>query len=184
MNIGIVLAAVLLPPCLALVLSVIQKSGIKVSNKMTDENFVVMLPNAVFAIGAMCTLGYLVVLLGFTFLSDERPQLIFYVVFGLFIWLGVYLMVKTLTFRVVVKGKNITVFSPFRRPYSFTFSEIVSAVLKVKRNQLKSEGVLIKTTTGKRVLVESSEISYRRIVKKIQLEVDDERLVGFPGRSR
>ena len=126
----------------------------------------------------MCALMALTVLLGFTFLSNERPHFIFYVVFGLFLWLGTYLIVKTLNFKVIVKEKKITVFSAFRKPYSFTFGEIVSAVRQIK-NQMKSERIVVKTVSGKRLIVESSEISYKRFAKKVQLEVRREYLVGF-----
>lgn len=117
--------------------------------------------------------------MGFTFLSDERPHLIFYVFFGLGIWLGTYLCVKTLTFKVVVKDEIITVFTAFKKPYSFTFDEIVSAVHQVKKNQMKSERIVIKTTNKKRLIVESGEVSYKRFAKKVQLEVKKEYLVGF-----
>lgn len=39
-----------------------------------------------------------------------------------------YSSIKTLTFKVVVKGKEITVFPTFRKLYSFSFGEIVSVV--------------------------------------------------------
>lgn len=179
MVVGIILLAIFLPVCIALTFAVIQNAGTKISSTMSAENFTVMIPGIVVIIGAMCILMSVVVLLGFTLLSEERPHFIFYVVFGLFIWLGTYLIVKTLTFRVVVKYKKITVFSAFRKPYSFTFSEIVSAVRQVKKNQIKSERIVIKTVFGRRLIVESSEISYKRFVKKIMLEVRKEQLVGF-----
>lgn len=177
--IGIMLSAILVPACVTLIFSIIQKGGIQEGKTMSDENFIVMVPGMVATIGALGVLTSLAVLLGFTFLSDEQPHFIFYVVFGLFLWLGMYLIVKTLTFKVIVKGKKVTVFSAVRKPYSFTFDEIVSAVRQVKKNQLKSERIVIKTVSGKRLIVESSEISYKRFAKKVLLEVDRERLVGF-----
>ena len=89
------------------------------------------------------------------------------------------MIVKTLNFKVIVKEKKITVFSAFRKPYSFTFGEIVSAVRQTKKNQMKSERIVVKTVSGKRLIVESSEISYKRFAKKVQLEVRREYLVGF-----
>lgn len=61
-----------------------QNAGIKTSNTMSGENFTVMIPSIVMIIGAMCALMALAVILGFTFLSDERPHFILYVVFGFF----------------------------------------------------------------------------------------------------
>lgn len=146
---------------------------------MSDENFTVMIPDIVLIIGVLDVIVDSTLLLCFTFLSEEIPHIIFYVFFGLFLSLGMYLIIKTLTFKVVVKGKKITVYSPFRKVYSFTFDEITSAVRQVKKNQLKSERIVIKNKAGKRLIVESAEISYKRFVKKIQLEVKNEYLVGF-----
>lgn len=162
-----------------LIFSVIQKAGVKESKTMSDENFTIMIPSIVLIIGAMCALMSTVVLLGFTFLSNERPHFIFYVTFGLFFWFGMYLILRTLTFKVMVKGEKITVFSVFKNPYTFTFSEIVSAVRQVKKSQTKSERLVIKTANGKKLIVESIEVSYKRFAKKIQLEVKSEYLVGF-----
>ena len=144
-----------------------------------DKNFTVVIPNAVLTVGALCALMSSAVLVAFTFLSNETPHVIFYVVFGLFFCLGVYLIVKTLTFKVVVKGEQITAFSAFRKPYTFTFSEIVSAARQVKKNQMKSERIVIKTLSGKRLIVENSEISYKKFAKRIQQEVEKQYLNGF-----
>ena len=179
MPIGIILSAIFVPACVALVFSVIQKGGTEISSTMSDENFTVMIPSMVITIGAMCAFMSLAVLLGFTFLSDVRPHFILYAVFGLFFWLGTYLIVKTLTFKIIVKGERIMVFSTFRKPHSFTFDEIALAVRQIKRKQRPSERIVIKTTSGKRFIIESSEISYKRFAKKVQMEVRRECLVGF-----
>lgn len=179
MNIGIILTSIFLPSFVSLLFSIIQKTKVKVSSTISDNNFTVYLPNIVLITGAMCVLTSLVVLLCFTFLSNELPHLIFYVVFGLFMWLGMYLIVKTLTFKVIVRGKIITVYSAFRRPYSFAFDEIVSVVRQVKKNQTKSERIVIKTTNGEKLIVENTEVSYKRFEKKIQSEVKGDYLVGF-----
>ena len=175
---GMMLLAIL-PSGIALIFSVMQNQTIEVSKTMTNKNFTVALPNMVLIVGAMAVFTALAVMLGFTFLSDEKPLLIFYVVFGALLWLGTYLIVKTLTFKVMVRDNLITVYSAFRRPYSFTFSEIASAVRQVKDNQVKSERIVIKTTTNRKLIVERTEISYRKFVARILSEVPQERLVGF-----
>ena len=179
MKVGIILSAIFLTACVMLLFFVIQKSGKKECHTMSDGNFTVMIPNIVFVIGVICALMSLAVLLGFTFLSDELPHFIFYLCFGLFFWIGMYLAFKTLTFKVMVKGKEIIVFSAFKKPYSFTFSEINSVVRQVKKNQIKSERIVLKTVYGKKLIVESSEISYKRFVKRIQSEVESQYLSGF-----
>lgn len=90
-----------------------------------------------------------------------------------------YLIVKTLTFKVIVKDETITVFLPFRKTYSFNFSEITSVVRQTKKNRANSERIIIKTTINKKLIVESGAISYKRFVKKIQILVDNEYLKGF-----
>lgn len=179
MPIGIILSAIFVPACVMLIFLVIQKTGDKKSKTMSDEDFTVIIPSIVSIIGAMCALEFTVVILCFTFLSDEHPHFIFYVTTGLFFWLGIYLIIKTLTFKVIVKEEKITVFSAFKKPYTFTFSEIISVVRQVKKNQLKSERLVIKTADGKKLIVESLEISYKKFAKKIQLKVKSEYLVGF-----
>lgn len=146
---------------------------------MSDKNFTLSIPNIVLVIGAMCAVMSIVVLLLFTVLSSELPHMIFYMVFGLFFWLGIYLIVKTLSFKIIVKGEKITVFSPFRKAYSFHFSEITSVIRQTKKNKANSERIVIKTTTNKKLIVESTEISYKRFLKKIQIVVKSEYLKGF-----
>ena len=131
MNIGMILLIIFLPAVVMLAFSLIKKSGDKVSNKMSDKNFTVMLSDMVLWVGVFACLTASVVLLVFSFFSEELPHWIFYVTFGGFFWSGMYLILKTLNFKVIVKGENITVFSTFRKPYSFTFNEIVSAVRQV-----------------------------------------------------
>lgn len=179
MPIGIILSAIFVPACVMLVFSAIQKNKLKVSKTMTDEKFTVQLPSIISAIGVICALTATVVMVLHTLFGDELPHIIFYIVFGLFFYLGIYLIVKTRTFRVVVKGKEITVFSAFRKPYTFTFNEIALAKRQVKNNEVKSERIVIRTTTGRKLIVERAEISYERFSKRIQQEVSKERLTGF-----
>lgn len=176
-----IIISALLPACITFVFTIMQIQRAKGDSreKVSDDNFTVMLPSMFMAVGAMGIIAALAVMLGFTFFSDEIPHPVFYVVFGLLLWLGIYLVVKTLTFRVIVKGKEITVFSALRKPYSFTFDDVVSAVRQVKKNRVESERIVIRTVSGRRLIVESAEISYKRFAKRIQLEVDKERLTGF-----
>lgn len=161
------------------VLSGIQKSNRQISRTMSDESFVVMVPKIVLIIGIIGDSMFSAIILGFTLFSKELPHIIFYIVFELFIWLGTYLILKALRFKVVVKGEKITICSIFKKPYTFTFSEIVSVVRQVKRNQVKSERIVIKTVSGKKLIVESAEISYKRFLQEIKAKVKSEYLVGF-----
>lgn len=160
-------------------LSAIQKSNSKINKTISAENFVVMIPKTVLFIGIIGDLMFALIVLGFTCFSEELPHIIFYIVFGLFFWLGTYLILKTQKFRVIVKGKEITVCSVFAKPYTFTFNDIISAVRQVKRNQVKSERIVVRTAFGKKLIVESTEISYKRFLQRVKSEVKSERLFGF-----
>lgn len=179
MDIGIILSAFFVPACVMSVFSAIQTSHRKTSKTMSDKHFVIMLPKTVLVIGIVGDLMFAGIVLGFTLFSGELPHIVFYIVFGLFFWFGTYLVLKTLKFRVIVKGEKITVCSVFIKPYTFTFSEIVSAVRQVKRNQVKSERIVVKTVSGRRLVVESTEISYKRFLQRVKSEVKSEHLFGF-----
>ncbi len=179
MDIGIILSAIFIPVCVMGAFSTMQKSNLKISKTMSDKYFIVMIPKIVLIIGAVCDLMSAMVLFGFTFFSKELPHIIFYIVFGFFLWLGTYLILKTLKFKVIVKGEEITVCSIFIKPYTFTFSDIISVVRQIKRNQVKSERIVIKTASGKTLIVESTEISYKRFLQRIKSEVKSEFLFGF-----
>lgn len=146
----------------------------------TKENFVVSIPRIVFWIGAVESIVCWLVMTLFTVFSDPDPHWIFYITFGLFSLLGLYLVVKTVTFRVVVKGDLITVYSALRRPYSFRFNEIVFVKRQVKQTYYgQGERMIIKAKDKKRVIVESSEISYFRMLDKIKNKVSNDLRTGF-----
>ena len=146
----------------------------------TKENFVVSIPRIVFWIGAVESIVCWLVMTLFTVFSDPDPHWIFYITFGLFSLLGLYLVVKTVTFRVVVKGDLITVYSALRRPYSFRFNEIVFVKRQVKQTYYgQGERMIIKSKDKKRVIVESSEISYFRMLDKIKNKVSNDLRTGF-----
>lgn len=176
---GLIILVIFVPAGVLIAFSWLQKSRTKREKKMTNEDFTVMLPEGIIVIGIIGNLFYFLLVLGFTIFSKEIPHLIFYLVFGAGFWVGTYLILKTLKFRVIVKGNEITVHSILGKPYTFSFDEIVSAVRQVKKNQLKSERVVIKTRFSKKLIVESAEISYRRFLQKIKSEVPSEYLVGF-----
>lgn len=174
-----ILLATIIPPSIALAFATIQKEKNKTRITTSDNDFVVTVPNVFLTVGALGSAMFSAVVLAFTFLSDDYPHWLFYAIFGLFIWLSVYLMVKTLTFRVVVKGESITVHSAFKKPYSFVCDEIVSAVRQTKNNKVKSERIVVKTVHAKKFVVESSEIAYEHFARKMQRSVKKDCLVGF-----
>ena len=179
MYIKIIVSAICLPICMSLVFSLIQQAKTTTEHRSSDDNFTIKLSPAIFVVAVMGVVMATAVMLGFTFLSNETPHHIFYIIFGSFFLLGVYLAIRTLTFKVVVKGDQITVYSALKKPYTFTFSEIVSAARHVKPNQIKTESIVIKTANGKELTVGSAEVEYERFSKRIRAEVSKQYLVGF-----
>ncbi|MCL2860500.1 MAG: hypothetical protein FWF46_08165 [Oscillospiraceae bacterium] len=109
-------------------------------------------------------------LFGFTLILSimRKSNIIFYIIFGLFFFLGAYLALKALKFKVIVQGEDISVYDIFIKTYTFKFDDIVLVTRQVKKNQLNSERMVIKTKLGKKLIVESAEIAYkcvRRISK-------------------
>ncbi len=176
---GIVFSCIFIPAAVSLAFSMIQKATVKCSKTVTNKSFVVMNSYIMTAIGALDAIACVIVLLAFTFTSEELPHLVFYIVFGLFFWFGIYIVVETLCFKVIVKNKTITVCKKFRKPFTFTFDDIVFAVRKVSRNRYKTEKIEIKTNSGKKVTVENNEISYYRLMNRIKEEVNAKFLHGF-----
>ncbi len=175
----IVLSLVIIPPCIAILLSLIRNQFIKTSEMNNDRSFVVKLPKIVAIIGVICVVQSMVVMLVFTYTSTEQPHLIFYIFFGFFMWFGAYLIWRTFTFKVAVRYETISVYKGLRKPYSFAFKDIESAKRQVKNNKVKSERVVIKTVDGKKLIVEKAETSYNVFVKRLKLKVSRERLIDF-----
>ena len=171
-----ILLAVFLPPFIAIIFANFKKT--KNNTKQTTKGIVVCLPKTVSHIGTILILTLTSCILCFTFLSKETPHWIFYLIFGLFIWLETFLIVKTLTFKVVLYKREITVYPILNKPYSFLLDEIVSATRQVKNNRVKSERIVIKTNSNK-LIVENIGISYKRFKQNLESELNDTVKFGF-----
>lgn len=179
LDIKLILSGIFIPAIFALIFCLIKKSKDKLSKRMTDQNFAVFIPGIVAIIGATLSGMCIIILICFSFFSEETPHIIFYLAFGMFLWLGLYLIIKTLCFRVIVKKQIITVYPLFGKQFTFSFREITSVLRQVKQNQLKSERMVIRIESGKKFIVESSEISYFRFMKRLKAEVPASFLHGF-----
>ena len=177
--IKIILLAICVPTCILLAFSLRRKEKNKTKRRPSDDNFTVELPEEILELGLTGVVMATALMLIFTFVTGDEPHLIFYIVFGSFFLVSTYLGIRTLISKVVVKGDQITVYSALKKPYTFTFSEIISAVRRVKPNQLKTEYIDIKTANGKKLTVGSVEEEYERFYRRIRAEVDTQYLVGF-----
>ena len=177
--IKIILLAICVPTCVVMAFLFKQREKNTAKHRPSDHNFTVGLPDEVLELGLTGVVMATALMLIFTFVTGDEPHLIFYIVFGSFFLVSAYLGIRTLISKVVVKGDQITVYSALKKPYTFTFSEIISAVRRVKPNQLKTEYIDIKTANGKKLTVGSVEEEYERFYRRIRAEVDTQYLVGF-----
>ncbi len=179
MNIDKIFIALLLPLCVIMTFHIIKRSNYQENRKMSDENFIVFIPKMVAIIGLIGSLLALVVFIIFVFFSEQKLHWIFYFVFSTMFGMGVYLVLKTLRFKVIVNKNMIEVTPTFSKTYSFTFEDIIFAERQTKNNKTNSERIVLKTKNRKKLIVENTEISYERLLCRIKIEVDSNKLVGF-----
>ena len=172
-----ILSAIFIPVLIVILFAIIRSAQINFKNSTAD--IIVTVPKMVMSIGIVSVLSFTLVVIGFTLFSEEKPHIVFYLIFGLFIWLGTFLIIKTLMFKVIVTKNKITVFPVLNKSYSFTFDQIVSATRQTKNNQVKSERIVIKTDKNKKLIVESSELSYKKFKNKTEKELNVTIKLGY-----
>lgn len=178
MLIRIIVLLLIIIGCDIIVPTIVKKIHKQAATCETPESFTIVIPRFVFWLGIvgsnLCVLGLLVLPI------FDDPDWIFYVSSCLLLLLCLYLIIKTVTFRVVVKGDLITVYSALRRPYSFRFHEIEFVKREVKQtNYGPRERMIIKAKDKKRVIVDSAEVSYFLMLDKIKNEVSNDLRTGF-----
>lgn len=148
--------------------------------KRSAENFVVEFPEAVAIIGLADVLVFTVMTIGVT-IAEGHPHYLLYVCMALFLVAPLHVIKKTWSYRVVVQNNTLTVFSAFRKSYVLTFDEIKMAKRRTssKYQKVETETTVIKTTSGRRFVIDCVQIKYIKLLDKIQKEVPAERLIGF-----
>ena len=141
--------------------------------------FVVKYPKFIFFIGVLCNAVFIIILLSFTLFLSDPPPPIFYVFCVAFLCLGTYLILKVYKFKVVVTGLQIAVFPILKKTYTFSFADIVEVHRQVKKNQMKSERIIIKTRSGRKLILESQAIAYNMFVIELKDKVNHKYLFGF-----
>ena len=175
----IIVYSVLMSIILPLIITGLKNGRTNAHKKMTDQKFIMVYPKMVYIIG-MITLGCVFLLfICFTFFSKETPHYLFYVCLSPMFALGTYLTLKGLTFKVTVSNEKITAHNLFGRPYEFAFSEITSVVRSTKNRWSTYERVVIRTDKGKRLVVEQMASQYKRLIRRIESDVNAAALKGF-----
>jgi len=151
--------------------------------KMSDECFVVTHSKGMAIIGIVVDIILAMAIIGVTFsqqISGIVIAIIFYGVFGLCFWGGVYFVLMTAKYKVIVNDKGIRVVPVFEKPYTFMFSDIVSAERKESITHYgELEKIVIKTYEGRKLKVENIQVSYERFLETIKSNVSEENLIGF-----
>ncbi len=147
-----------------------------------SKSFTVCAPKEAGVVGVVGVLvfGLFIVLSPFMWPNESaKNRIIFYVIFGTAVILCAYLLVKSLRFRVVVKKEKITVIPLLSKTYTFTFDDIETVMRQVKnRYKGKAERVIIYTKYDKKVIVDSSYVSYEKLVERIIESVEKAKLIG------
>ena len=153
---------------------------------MPEEHFIIRYSKALAIIGAVLNVLLFIIIVGVT-LSHPAPNtvsaLFFYVSYGLLFCLGFYLILIAVKYKIIVKDKEITVLPIFAKPYTILVDDIVLVVRKEHySHNVMLEEILIKTIEGKRINAVSIQISYERLLRKIESNINKECLVGFENR--
>ena len=171
--------SLILPIIITFIFTASKKRRKNLGRKMTDQKFIMVYPKMVYIIGIIELAVVLILFFCFTFFSKETPHYLFYVCLSPMVALGVYLTLKGLTFKVIVSNEKITARHLFGRQYEFTFSEITSVVRSTKNRWSTYERVVIRTDKGKRLVVEQMASQYKRLIRRIESDVNAAALKGF-----
>lgn len=150
--------------------------------KQQSKGFTVCVPQTFVVVGALDVIVFgLFIVLSSLIWPDEsaKNRIAFYVVFGLFVLLGIYIIVKALRSRIVVENEQIKVTPVASKSFVFTFDDIETVKRQVKkRYKGQAERIIIHTKQGKKITVDSSYVSYKKLVERIIEVVEKSKLLG------
>ncbi len=118
-----------------------------------------------------------VFLVGFTLFSYKTLHIVFYICFGAFILLFLYLYIKAQNCRVYVNDKGFCVQPMFRKRRYYTFEDIKYVKRQVKSNG--AERVLVYFNFGKKLKSEKTELNYNKFVNTLTVNLSADKLIGF-----
>ena len=151
----------------------------KKGKRFTDRKFVVYPPETVSYLGFLNLIPSIAIMVACVLDNTAKHHLAAICVVSVYVLFAIYLIILPISKQVYVNETKITVRSAFRKSYSFQFSDIAIAKRQVKNNRVKSERIVVVTTTKKRVVVENAYIAYDRFLKRVMEEVPSNRLDGF-----
>lgn len=139
--------------------------------------YIIQAPKITLLISLLGLIFVSLLLVGFTLFSYKTLHIVFYVCFGLFIFLFLYLYFKVQNCRVYVNDKEFCVQPMFRNRYYCKFDDIKYVKRQVKSNG--AERVLIYFNYGKKLKIEKIQINYKEFLKSLTYNVSYDKLTGF-----
>ena len=143
------------------------------------KKIVLTVPAIVGQIGIIDLVIFSILAIYFFFTTKGQLHWSFYMFYGVFVSVSLFMIILSKKWKVIVKKDNIMVYPLIGEKYSFSFDEIISIERQVKRNRRKSERVIIKTNTKKRLIVESAHISYFKFILYLLERTESNIRCGF-----
>lgn len=136
---------------------------------VSEKRFSIYIAEFAAWIGAMLCITFTAMLIGFSIGVQEKPHLFFYVVCGVFVWVGTYITIKALCFRIDVKNEKIIVYSLLHEPRDLYPGDLISVKRQTKQARThQMERIVIESNHVGRIVVENSFINYDRFIIFLQ----------------
>lgn len=188
MKISIIIFAILLPICISSFVNINRTLTKRASKRASKNKFIIYIPEVYAVVGFLVAFVFSAFILFSPLLwpnENGKSLIVFYISFGAFVLLGIYIIIKSLRFRIVVDKGVLTVYPLFQKSYSFTFDEVEIVTRQTKkRYEGYAERLVVRTKDGKKTIIESSFVNYKKMVEQIIENVDRSKLQWDDGSIR
>lgn len=147
--------------------------------KKSSSKIILTVPAIVGYLGCLNSIIFSFLAMFFIKTTKEQLHWSFYIIFSLLICAGLFMIILTKRWSVVVKNDFILVKPILGTKYAFTCNEIISIQRQVKKNRVKSERIVIKTKERKKLIVENSHTSYYKFVSYLIENTEENIRYGF-----
>lgn len=186
-----------IPTLITLVITIVHNSTEKKSRRNNKTKIVVYQSETYAHVLLASSVFFLIFMLMAPLMwKDEAPNpienksdVIFYLVFGGFVLIGLIASIKVLRFKLIFQTnkKIITVHPVILKQFSFNVDDICCIKKQTKHRYQMPDAerivIKIKTKPSKRVIIDSSYVSYQKFVEKLVSVADESTLIGFKKQS-
>ena len=131
----------------------------------SENRFSIHITETYAMIGGLCSIAGTIMLIAFSIDAREKEPLFFYAMCCSFVWFGAYITIKSLAFRIDVKGEQIIIYSMIHKPRILYPGDLISVKRQTKQARThQMERVVIKTNKTGRIIVENSFFNYERFI--------------------